>query len=220
MLWLVLLVAQNLDPYAAMREKMEQSVAAQRVSVRRQAAAVHGADAAAEPTFYTVPWHGTPQPAATVAGLEPVCDPVAPEMLGPIIRSAAEKNGLPEQLIRSVIRSESAGRPCAVSSAGAMGLMQLMPATAQTLGVANPFDAAENVDGGSRFLKGLLGRFGGDVSLALGAYNAGPARIDQYGGLPPYAETQNYVSGILAQLGGLPRIMLSNGDATQARGVE
>jgi soluble lytic murein transglycosylase-like protein len=201
MCWLaVVLLAQAPDPYEAMRAAMEKSIAAQRESVRKQAQTVHRL-ADSEPDFFTVPWPRQQQmAAASVAFAEPICDPIPPAELSPLVRAAAMKSGLPELLLDSVIRKESAGRPCAVSTAGAMGLMQLMPETAAILGVRDPFDPRENIDAGSRFLKDLLARFGGDLTLALGAYNAGPQRIAQYGGLPPFAETQNYVQSILARM--------------------
>jgi len=102
--------------------------------------------------------------------------------------------------LRAVIAKESSFRPCAVSSAGAMGLMQLMPGTASDLNVANPFDPEENVFAGSRFLRYLLNRYNGDTALALGAYNAGPTRVDRNKKVPDIPETQAYVSGILGML--------------------
>lgn len=219
MQWLVaILLAQETDPYALLRERMEQSVALQQESVRKQAQVVHRFTTD-ERNFFTVPWpRSAPPSAAPAAASAPICDPVPPAMLQPLVQSAAARNGLPELLIQSVIRKESAGRPCAVSSAGALGLMQLMPATAEQLGVRDPFDPAQSIDGGSRFLRDLLERFGGDVSLALGAYNAGPHRIEQYGGLPPFSETRNYVSGILGQLAGLPGLIIPN-NARASAGV-
>src|SRR5205085_361018 len=98
-------------------------------------------------------------------------------------------------------RQESGSRPCAVSAKGAQGLMQLMPATSQQFGVADPFDARQNIQAGAKFLKQLLTRYGGDVTKALAAYNAGPGRVDQAGGaVPGIPETIHYVSSILSSL--------------------
>lgn len=109
------------------------------------------------------------------------------------IRSAAEYNAVEESLIRAIIHAESAYQPDARSPKGAQGLMQLMPATAADLEVSNPFDPAQNIDGGARYLSQLLAEFKGDLDLATAAYNAGPNAVYKYGGIPPYDETQEYV---------------------------
>ena len=111
--------------------------------------------------------------------------------------SAAARYAVPGGLVRAVLLAESAGNPVAISSAGAQGLMQLMPATAQSCGVGNPFDPFENVDCGTRYLGGLLKRYHNNVRLAVAAYNAGPGAVNKYGGVPPYAETQAYVENVL-----------------------
>ncbi len=111
-----------------------------------------------------------------------------------------KRNELPAGLLAAVALQESGLYPCAVSSAGATGLMQLMPATAAELGVGNPFDPWQSLQGGGQFLRQLLDRYNGDVRLALGAYNAGPSRVDFFGGVPPFAETQNYVESILTRM--------------------
>jgi len=113
------------------------------------------------------------------------------------IQQAAAKYNLPPDLIRSVIRAESNFQADAVSPAGAKGLMQLMPETARELGVTNPFDTQQNIDGGSRYLRQMLDRFGGNLRLALAAYNAGPGAVEQYNGNVPYAETRQYVKRVL-----------------------
>lgn len=116
-----------------------------------------------------------------------------------LITKYADKNGLDEDFVKAVINQESGFNPNATSHCGAMGLMQLMPATAQGLGVINAYDAEQNIEGGTKYLKGLMDRFGNDKQLALAAYNAGPNAVKKYGGIPPYAETQNYVKKVLSK---------------------
>ncbi len=114
------------------------------------------------------------------------------------ILKAAQKYDLPVNLITGVIRAESNFQVKAVSHAGAQGLMQLMPGTARELGVNNPFSIEENIDGGSRYLRKMLDSFGGNLKLALAAYNAGPEAVIRYGGkVPPFRETQQYVNRVL-----------------------
>ena len=115
-----------------------------------------------------------------------------------LVNGASSDHRLSPALVRAVIDVESGGDPSAISGAGAMGLMQLMPGTARTYGVADPFDPSENVDGGCSYLHDLLGRYRGNLTLALAAYNAGPGAVDKYGGVPPYPETQSYVRNVTA----------------------
>jgi soluble lytic murein transglycosylase-like protein len=115
-----------------------------------------------------------------------------------LIDQAAARNGLDPAVLHGLIQQESGFDPNATSSAGASGLTQLMPGTASSLGVANPLDPTESIEGGARYLGGLMAQFGGNAEDALAAYNAGPGAVQQYGGVPPYSETQSYVAKVLA----------------------
>lgn len=115
-----------------------------------------------------------------------------------MIDKVAQKHGVDEKLVRALVRQESGFNPNATSHCGAMGLMQLMPSTAKSLGVIDAYNPVQNVEGGVKYLKSMLNKYNGNVILALAAYNAGPGAVDKYGKVPPYAETQNYVKSILA----------------------
>ena len=117
-----------------------------------------------------------------------------------IINYVAKKYNISTALIKSVIKAESGFDPTAVSSAGAMGLMQLMPGTASGQGVENAFDPVQNIEGGAKYLRSMLDKFGGNLELALAAYNAGPGNVIKYGGIPPFDETQNYVKKIMGYI--------------------
>lgn len=144
-------------------------------------------------------------PASDLLAVEPedqFSEPTAapPEERGPytnLIRAAATKHGVNELLVTKMIAAESNFNPRAVSRKQARGLMQLMPATAAELSVRDIFDPAENIDAGTKYLRELLDKYKGDLRLALAAYNAGPEMVEKYGGVPPFAETQEYVRKIL-----------------------
>jgi len=177
---------------------MQESVARQRASVQKQAGQT------APDGFFLLPRAASlggvtasaPMPAPEAAE----CDPLPAPEIDSLVGETARREGLDADLLRGVMKQESGFRPCAVSPKGALGLMQLMPSTAEQFGIQDPFDAASNLDGGARFLKQLLGRYGGDVVKALGAYNAGPARVDAAGTVPAIPETMDYIRQILSAL--------------------
>jgi len=174
---------------------MEESLARQRASVEKQTGQAEGGS-----SFVLAP------PAAlgaTLALLPPVvadCESLPSSAVDSLVEQAARRLNLDEGTLRAVIQQESAFRPCAISPKGAMGLMQLMPSTAIQFGVPNPFNPAENVEAGATLLKQLLVRYGGNLTLALGAYNAGSAKVDAAAGVPKIPETQEYIREILSTL--------------------
>lgn len=185
-LWFGLLLVQSINPQIQadrVRAAMEPSLQQQRVSVQKQA----------ETAGASIPW----APVTLLA--EPACDPIPPPELSKMIDESAQKNQVDPNLVREVARQESGFRPCVVSVKGAQGLMQLMPETSAQFQVANPFDAKQSLDAGTKLLKTLLDRYHGDVSLALSAYNAGAGRVDRAGGVPDIPETKNYVLSILSR---------------------
>ncbi len=199
---------------------MKASIERQRASIQRQAAAsvqnktapgLQKSTGATPPLgsvpgpeipkagFFSSPWPNPTPLAQVFVPIQADCDPLPKDQLDPLVAGASTREGVDAALVQAVIERESAAKPCAVSPKGAQGLMQLMPAVVSDFGVKDPFDARQNIDGGTRLLKQLLTKYGGDVSLALGAYNAGSARVDSAGGIPPIPETINYVNDILAK---------------------
>jgi soluble lytic murein transglycosylase-like protein len=145
---------------------------------------------------------------------EPATDPAT---LGSLIDRHSGDHGLDPRLVAAVIQVESAFNHVARSRQGAMGLMQLMPATAAVLAVSDPYDPDQNVRGGTAYLARLLDRYGGDLALALAAYNAGPEAVDRHGGVPPYAETREYVRRVLRLYDGREAILPASGRAPSPR---
>ena len=189
--------APPLSPAEAMRASIEKQRAAiekQREAVRQQA---ESAGAWLKP--------GAPPPPAGDAPAAPQadCEPLADAIVAPLIETTAKSQEIQPELLRAVMERESGYRPCAISSKGAQGLMQLMPETSQELGVGDPFDPKESVSGGAKFLKQLMDKYKGDLSKALGAYNAGPTAVDEAGGIPDIQETKEYVDAILKKLGAI-----------------
>ncbi|GEM_PF-5407758 len=137
---------------------------------------------------------------ALTAPLQAVAPPPTAGLQGPIgniIAEAGKKFGIPSRLIEAVAHTESRFNPHAVSRAGAKGVMQLMDPTARAVGVQNSFDARQNIFGGAEYLKRMLDKYHHNIPLALAAYNAGPAAVDRHGGIPPYAETRNYINRVM-----------------------
>ncbi len=166
--------------------------------------AATGAGAGGEPIAFGV--GGNPVAATAAGSLEGTGVPTAsgaaaPANAGsayaPLIEQAAARYGLDPSVLYGLIQQESGFNPSARSGAGALGLTQLMPSTAASLGVAEPLDPAQSIEGGARYLSQLLHQFAGNTADALAAYNAGPGAVQQYGGVPPYPETQQYVTNVL-----------------------
>jgi len=130
----------------------------------------------------------------------PECPPSSAAEVKPIIDREAARQKVDARLIQAIVEAESAYSPCAVSPVGAMGLMQLMPSTANSLDVSDPYDPNQNITAGTQYLKQMLDRYGGDIAKALAAYNSGPARVDAAGGIPSIPETQEYVRKIMGKI--------------------
>ena len=173
-------------------EKQRQAIEDQRKAVRQQA---ENAGVWLKPGDPPPPLGGGP------IAPEANCEPLGDAIVAPLIESTAKAQEVPQDLLRAVMERESGFRPCAVSSKGAQGLMQLMPETSEELGVKDPFDPKESISAGARFLKQLMDKFKGDLPKTLGAYNAGPSAVDQAGGIPDIPETKDYVEAILKKLG-------------------
>jgi soluble lytic murein transglycosylase-like protein len=164
--------------------KQRAAMAIQRESVRKQ-------------SEMAVEWRSPP---LSNDSPEPDCPAIADVELTPLIDRAAQQHQVDTKLIRGVIEQESAFHPCAVSSKGAKGLMQLMPATIEQFKVDDVFDPQQNIEAGATFLRQLLDKYKGDLKLALAAYNAGATAVDKTGGIPDIKETQDYVAAIMKKV--------------------
>jgi soluble lytic murein transglycosylase-like protein len=147
----------------------------------------------------TTSFAGALASAQTSPSTAPAAGAGASTAFGAEIDAAAASNGIDPSLLKGLVSQESGFDPNARSGAGAVGLTQLMPGTAAALGVTNPLDPAQSLQGGAKYLRQQLDRFGGDEKLALAAYNAGPGAVARFGGVPPYRETQNYVNSVLSK---------------------
>ena len=143
-----------------------------------------------------------PQPAVSMPDVS--CDAVPEDSIAPIVLEAAQRESLDPKLVTAVIQQESSFRPCAISDKGAQGLMQLMPDTSTRFNVKDPFDSKQSIDAGTKYLKELIGKYSGNLALALSAYNAGPDVVDKANGIPNIPETTDYVKAILTKLGVQP----------------
>lgn len=190
-------------------QKMQAAAELQKAAAQTQTTPVE------KESFFSVGWSGPPMippPAAP-----PDCPPMAESEADPMIRASAKRYELNPALIKAVIQQESGYKPCAISDRGAMGLMQLMPETADLLKTKDPFDPGQNIEAGANYLKQMLTRFKGDLRLALAAYNAGPEKVDgPTPAVPDIAETQDYVDSITNALQGAPAEMPAKTNSTPA----
>ena len=187
------------DPIA----KQTASVAAMQPAIQKQKTSVQAQIGAGGPadTFFTGAWISPPE--IPVPVIVPGCVAMPDSDLKPLIAESAKAQDVKAELIRAVIRHESASYPCAISEKGAVGLMQLMPEVAQQFNV-DPLDPKQNIQAGTKYLKQLLGRYKGDMKLAVAAYNAGPQRVDAENKVPDIPETTAYVDAVLKDLAPTP----------------
>ncbi len=189
-----LAIAQRVQQLQTMIEQTRQSA----VTGIVPGASASPSTAAQQPTAFA----SALQAATTSSAAAPIAEPGATGAAqstpyDALVEQAAQRNGVDPAVLHGLIQQESGFNPNAQSGAGASGLTQLMPGTATSLGVANPLDPAEAIEGGARYLSQMMSAFGGNTADALAAYNAGPGAVKQYGGVPPYAETQSYVTKVL-----------------------
>jgi soluble lytic murein transglycosylase-like protein len=184
--------------------RLQRSTAAtsmRQATIRQRAAALHTkvAPPLLGKSFQPVRrWSISPLAGSAFAGAP--CEPLSLDQLNPVVERVSEVEEVDPNLVRAVIAQESGFRPCAVSPKGALGLMQLMPATIEQLDVQDALDPEQNIAAGTRLLRRLLDRYNGDLASALAAYNAGPAQVDRANGIPQISETMQYVSDLLKKM--------------------
>ena len=194
------------------KTRMQTSLDKQRASVRKQVSDYISIGESQPSDSFLLPWPKPPAPATNMSFIQPIslaveppppwasCEPLPEPELQWIVQQASERQKISPKLIRAMITQESGGRACAVSTAGAQGLMQLMPEVQRELSVDDPFDARQSVEAGAKLLRSLIDRYAGNVPKALAAYNAGPGAVDRAGGIPPIRETTNYVKKIVQRI--------------------
>jgi soluble lytic murein transglycosylase-like protein len=188
-----LATAQRVQQLQAMIEQTRQSA----VTGIAPGASTSPAAAAQQPTAFASALQAAASSSAAAPSAQGATGAAQSSPYDALVEQAAQRNGVDPAVLHGLIQQESGFDPNAQSGAGASGLTQLMPGTAASLGVANPLDPTEAIEGGARYLSQMLGTFGGNTADALAAYNAGPGAVKQYGGVPPYAETQSYVTKVL-----------------------
>jgi hypothetical protein len=178
---------------------MQTSLEKQRAAVRKQAGEWMYIGEPQPGDGFLLPWPKQLAPSTNIAYTFQ-CDPMPEAELDHLVSDAAARQKVSPKLVRAIINQESGGRPCAVSTAGAQGLMQLMPEVQREMEVSDPFDPKSSVEGGVKLLKTLIERYAGNVPKALAAYNAGSGAVDRAGGIPPIPETTNYVAKIIQKI--------------------
>lgn len=194
---------QSTDSYTYQPASTQETSGSDFEQILQQETVIY-ADAADDTTFMDATGSLNAMPATIINGIAtsfPTTTGTTPADLEPIFEQASKQYGISIDLLKAVAKAESNYNASAVSGAGAIGVMQLMPDTAKNLGVSDPYNATDNIMGGAKYLSQLLSKYNGDTSLALAAYNAGSGNVAKYGGIPPFKETQNYVKKVLADAG-------------------
>lgn len=187
------------EPAAIARvQQLQELIERTRAAANGTTVAATGGTSPGESGSFAAALQAAATPTATPAAWQPeAAQGSAGSQYDAMIEAAAARNNVDPAILHGLIQQESGFNPNAQSSAGASGLTQLMPGTASSLGVSNPLNPAESIEGGARYLAQMMSRFGGNTTDALAAYNAGPGAVSQYGGVPPYPETQSYVEKVM-----------------------